>query len=70
MNIASGVAFKQDFKIIDYTLSADLHPLNYDMDFTQKLHLGAELGLRDRERLGVVAKEFIEAYKTAHVDAE
>ena len=45
MNIASGIAFKQDFKIIDYTLSADLHPLNYDMDFTQKLHLGAELGI-------------------------
>lgn len=44
-NVAAGVAFKQDFKLLDYTLSADLHPLNYDMDFIRKVHLGAELGI-------------------------
>ncbi len=45
MNIASGIAFKQDFKIIDYTLSADLHPLNEKMDLMQRMHFGAELGI-------------------------
>lgn len=45
MNVAAGVSFKQDFKIFDYTLSSDLHPLNEEMDFMQRVHLGAELGI-------------------------
>lgn len=45
MNVSSGVAFKQDFKIIDYTLSADVHPLNTEMDLLQRFHFGAELGI-------------------------
>ncbi|MDO9181294.1 MAG: hypothetical protein Q7U04_02745 [Bacteriovorax sp.] len=45
MMINSGVAFKQDFGIMDYTLAADIHPMNGPSDFGSKFHLGAELAL-------------------------
>ena len=45
MTINSGVAFKQDFGIFDYTLSADLHPLNGPTDFGRKFHLGSEFSI-------------------------
>jgi hypothetical protein len=41
----AGVAFKQDFGVFDYTLSADLHPLFGPVDFMRQLHLGARVGL-------------------------
>lgn len=41
----TGVAFKQDFGIVDYTLSADLHPLMGPVDFSRQFHLGTELSL-------------------------
>jgi hypothetical protein len=45
MYINSGIAWKQDFGHVDYTLAVDLHPLNIDMDFGRKFHLGLELGM-------------------------
>ena len=45
MMINSGVAFKQDYGIFDYTLSADLHPINAAIDFGRKLHFGSEFSL-------------------------
>jgi hypothetical protein len=45
MSINSGVAFKQDYGIFDYTLSADIRPLNQPIDFSRKFHLGAELSI-------------------------
>ena len=45
MSINSGVAFKQDYGIFDYTLAADLRPLNQPIAFARKFHLGAELSL-------------------------
>ncbi len=45
MSLHFGTAFKQDFGIIDYTLSADLHPLFGPVDFARQLHFGAELSL-------------------------
>lgn len=45
MMLNSGVAFKQDFGLFDYTLSADLRPLNAAIDFGRKAHLGAEFSL-------------------------
>ncbi len=45
MLINSGVAYKQDFGIFDYTLSADIHPMNTSIDFSRKFHLGTELSI-------------------------
>lgn len=45
MMINSGAAFKQDFGLLDYTLSADIRPLNGMVDWSRKFHLGAEVGL-------------------------
>lgn len=45
MSINTGVAFKQDFGLFDYTLAADLRPINQAIDFSRKFHLGAELSL-------------------------
>lgn len=45
MMINSGVAFKQDFGLFDYTLSADLHPMNAPIDFGRKFHFGGELSI-------------------------
>jgi hypothetical protein len=45
MIINSGMAFKQDFGLLDYTLSADLSPLNGMVGWERKFHIGAELSL-------------------------
>ena len=45
MKVNSGVAFKQDFGLFDYTLSADMHPMTGWTDFDRKFHFGAELSL-------------------------
>lgn len=45
MTINTGIAYKQDFGIFDYTLSSDLRPLNDGSDFSRKFHFGSELSL-------------------------
>lgn len=45
MMVNSGVAFKQDFGIFDYTLSADLHPITGTTDFGRKFHFGSEFSI-------------------------
>ena len=45
MIISSGVAWKQDFTLIDYTIALDFHPLLRPMDFMRRLHLGFDIGL-------------------------
>lgn len=45
MAVNTGVAFKQDFGLFDYTLAADLRPINQPIEFSRKFHLGAELSL-------------------------
>lgn len=45
MTINTGVAFKQDYGLFDYTLAADLRPLNSTIDFARKFHLGTEFSL-------------------------
>lgn len=45
MMINSGVAFKQDFTLFDYTLAMDIHPINQPIPFGRKFHFGMELGL-------------------------
>lgn len=45
MSINSGVSFKQDFVLFDYSLSVDLHPLNQNVDFMRKFHVGFQMGL-------------------------
>jgi hypothetical protein len=45
MMINSGIAYKQDFGLFDYTLSADIHPMNSAIDFGRKFHFGTELSL-------------------------
>ncbi len=45
MTINTGVAYKQDFGIFDYTLSADIRPLTSSIDVSRKFHFGTELSL-------------------------
>lgn len=45
MMVNSGIAYKQDFGVFDYTLSADIHPMTAAIDFGRKIHLGTELSL-------------------------
>ncbi len=45
MSINTGVAFKQDYGLFDYTLAADLRPLNSTVVFARKFHFGTELSL-------------------------
>ena len=45
MVVNSGVAYKQDFGLFDYTLSADLHPMTASMDFGRKFHMGSEFSI-------------------------
>ena len=43
MSINTGVAFKQDYGLFDYTLAADIRPINSSIDFARKFHLGTEI---------------------------
>gem|GEM_PF-471821 len=45
MQINSGIHWKQDFYLIDYSLSVDVRPLNWDIPFSRKLRWGASIGL-------------------------
>ena len=40
-----GISFTQQFLLFDYTLSADLHPINTTADFASKIHFGLQIGL-------------------------
>jgi hypothetical protein len=42
MSLNTGVAFKQDFSIFDYTLAADLHPISTSMSYARQVHFGIE----------------------------
>jgi hypothetical protein len=42
MTINTGIAYKQDFGLFDYTLSSDLRPLNDGSEFARKFHFGSE----------------------------
>ncbi|MBT3586812.1 MAG: hypothetical protein HN509_18010 [Halobacteriovoraceae bacterium] len=45
MSLNFGSAWTQDFKIFDYTLAADVHPINTPLHPMSKLHLGLRAGL-------------------------
>jgi hypothetical protein len=45
MTINAGVAYKEDFGLFDYTLSADIRPLNSTEVFARKFHFGSEFSL-------------------------
>lgn len=45
MSVNTGVSFKQDFLLFDYSLSLDLHPLNQPIDMFRKFHLGFQAGI-------------------------
>ncbi|MBY0416126.1 MAG: hypothetical protein K2Q18_18280, partial [Bdellovibrionales bacterium] len=45
MTVNSGIAYKQDFGILDYTLAADIRPITSTIDLSRKFHLGAEVSL-------------------------
>jgi len=45
MLINLGSAFRQNFMFLDYTFSADLHPVNQGLPFARMMHLGVEIGL-------------------------
>lgn len=45
MMINSGLAYKLDYGFFDYTISADIHPMNGPTDFGRKFHFGSELSL-------------------------
>ncbi len=45
MMVRSGVAFKQDFKLFDYSLSFDFHPMNKGVDIGRMIHFGVDIGL-------------------------
>ena len=45
MIVQTGLSFSQNFILFDYKLSLDLHPLNQEMDFMRKVHVGVDFGL-------------------------
>lgn len=45
MMVNAGVAYKHDFGLFDYTLTADMHPINAGIDFGRKFHFGSEFSL-------------------------
>lgn len=44
MTVNMGISWKADYKILDYTISADLAPLNARIDNNRRLRLGFEVG--------------------------
>jgi len=59
MFVNAGVNFKQDFGIVAYSLSADIHPINSYLPFSRKLHLGLELDLPFVSLLGGISEGYI-----------
>ena len=45
MTVNTGIAYKQDYTVFDYTLSADLHPMLSSVSFARQFHFGAELSV-------------------------
>jgi hypothetical protein len=45
MNMSWGASLKQDFKLIDFTLSGEISHINQRVDLKRRLHLGFEIGL-------------------------
>jgi hypothetical protein len=45
MTINSGIAYKKSYGLLDYTLAADIRPLNSSIDISRKFHLGAEVSI-------------------------
>jgi hypothetical protein len=45
MNMTVAAALRQDFKLIDFTLSGEISHLNQRLELKRKLHLGFEIGL-------------------------
>jgi hypothetical protein len=45
MSVNTGVSWSQNFKIIDYTLSLDLSPINQGIDYRRTTHFGAEVNI-------------------------
>ncbi|MBF0207390.1 MAG: hypothetical protein HQK53_10925 [Oligoflexia bacterium] len=45
MLLSIGTSFRQDFALLDYTLSLDVHPINQDIDYLRRMHVGFELGI-------------------------
>jgi hypothetical protein len=45
MYINGGMAWTQKFYFLEYSLSADFHPINTHLDYRRKLHFGASLGI-------------------------
>ncbi|MBF0313195.1 MAG: hypothetical protein HQK50_17415 [Oligoflexia bacterium] len=45
MAINWGIAWRQDFWIIDYALTFDVHPINSAVDYRRKIHFGMEFGI-------------------------
>ncbi|ATH08732.1 hypothetical protein BIY24_12475 [Halobacteriovorax marinus] len=59
MYINAGVNWKQNFGIIAYSLSADLHPINVYMPFSRKIHLGLEVDLPFVSLLGGFSEGYL-----------
>ncbi|MDB9786889.1 hypothetical protein OAB57_02180 [Bacteriovoracaceae bacterium] len=45
MTLNTGIAWSQDFFILDYTVAIDFHPMTEPIDFMRKIHVGVEIGL-------------------------
>jgi len=45
MFMNAGVSWRQDFTLLDYSLSLDLHPMNRGLPLSRQLRVGAEIGL-------------------------
>ena len=43
MTVNTGIAFKQDYGLLDYTMAMDIRPLNSSIDVSRKFHLGTEI---------------------------
>lgn len=45
MSVNIGAAYRQDFTLLDYSISFDMHPINQEIELLRKFHLGFELGI-------------------------
>jgi hypothetical protein len=45
MYINTGITWRQDFTLLDYSFSMDLHPINVVMPWQRKLHIGFDIGI-------------------------
>ncbi len=59
MIMATGVSWKQNFKIVDYTLSLDIKPVLQAMDLMRKVHLGLDIGLPFIRLLGGLSEGYL-----------